>query len=185
MAAHDASPLTPITVLNFDAMGSAAPSVGTVFTMSTVYDCHPETKQRYAHLKQFTITAADTPGSNQADITFSPPIYVTGAKQNVYVGTAATAGTAADIEDDATVQVGAASGVYRQNLMYHKDAFTFVTADLPIMADASKCVRRVKDGLSLRVWQGSDIRNDEMLMRIDILYGYKAIRPEWACRVTN
>ena len=69
--------------------------------------------------------------------------------------------------------------------MYHKEAFAFVTADLPLMDDAHKCVRRTQDGLSMRVWQGSDIRNDELLMRIDILYGYQALRPEWACRVTN
>jgi coat protein Gp5 len=81
--------------------------------------------------------------------------------------------------------VGAASTSYVQNLMYHKEAFQFVTADLPIMDDAAKCVRRVQDGLSLRVWQASDIRNDELLMRIDILYGFAALRPEWACRITS
>jgi len=43
----------------------------------------------------------------------------------------------------------------------------------------------VQDGLSLRVWQASDIRNDELLMRIDILYGFAALRPEWACRITS
>jgi hypothetical protein len=67
--------------------------------------------------------------------------------------------------------------------MYHKEAFQFVTADLPIMGDASLCVRRQQDGLSMRVWQGSDIRNDELLMRIDMLYGMAALRPEWACRL--
>jgi hypothetical protein len=69
--------------------------------------------------------------------------------------------------------------------MYHKDAFTFVTADLPIMDDAIRCVRRVQDGLAIRCWQGSDIRNDELLLRLDILYGYKTLRPEWACRINN
>ena len=61
----------------------------------------------------------------------------------------------------------------------------FVTADLPLMDDAAKCVRRMQDGLSLRVWQASDIRNDELLMRIDILYGMAALRPEWACRLSG
>jgi hypothetical protein len=172
---------TGLTVLNFDAMGTAGPSVGSVFTIAGLYDCHPETKQKYSHLKQLVVTAVGAVAGNQADITFSPTIRVGGAKQNAWTAT----GAVAELEDDATVLVGAASGVYRQNLMYHKDAFTFVTADLPIMAEAEKCVRRMKDGISLRVWQGSDIRNDEMLMRIDLLYGYKTIRPEWACRVTN
>lgn len=181
LAAADADPNTPITVLNFDAMGTAGPSVGTVFTIAGLYDCHPETKQKYAHLKQLTVTAVGTVSSNQADITFSPPIYVAGAKQNAWTAT----GAAAELEDDATVMFGSASGVYRQNLMYHKDFATFVTADLPLMDDAAKCVRRVKDGLSMRVWQGSDIRNDELLMRIDILYGWKVLRPEWSCRISN
>jgi hypothetical protein len=81
--------------------------------------------------------------------------------------------------------VGAASTSYRQNLMYHRDAFTFVTADLPLMDGANKCVRMTQDGISLRVWQDGDIRNDELLMRIDILYGFKTLRPYWSCRITN
>lgn len=181
LATADADYNTPISVLNFDAMGTAGPSVGTVFTIAGLYDCHPETKQKYSHLKQLTVTAVGTVAGNQADITFSPSIYVSGAKQNAWTAT----GAAAELEDDATVMFGSASGVYRQNLMYHKEAFTFVTADLPIMDDAAKCVRRVQDGLSMRVWQGSDIRNDELLLRIDILYGWKALRPEWACRMSN
>jgi hypothetical protein len=51
------------------------------------------------------------------------------------------------------------------------------------MQSSEKCVRRTYDGLSIRVWQDSDIRNDELLTRIDILYGYAAIRPEWACAI--
>jgi len=67
--------------------------------------------------------------------------------------------------------------------MYQKNAFQFITADLPLMDDALKCTRRVQDGLSIRCWMASDIRNDELLMRLDILYGMAALRPEWACRV--
>ena len=67
--------------------------------------------------------------------------------------------------------------------MYHKDAYQFVTGDLPMMDDANKCVIKRMDGLSIRVWQGSDIRNDELLMRLDILDGFAALRPEWGCRI--
>jgi hypothetical protein len=81
--------------------------------------------------------------------------------------------------------VGSASTTYLQNLMYHKEAFQFITADLPLMGGAHNCARRVQDGLSLRVWFDGDIRNDELLCRIDILYGMATLRPEWACRLTN
>jgi len=67
--------------------------------------------------------------------------------------------------------------------MYHKEAYQFITAPLPIVDDAHKCVRVMKDNLSLRAWMGSDIRNNELLMRIDILYGMAALRPSWACRM--
>ena len=81
--------------------------------------------------------------------------------------------------------VGSASTAYKQNLMYHRDAFVFVTADLPMMDDAHKCVVKRMDNLSVRVWMGSDIRADELLVRLDILYGKKTVRPAWATRITN
>lgn len=161
------SGISSLTVDGF----TAAPVAGMVFTVENVYDVHPETKARYSHLKQFVVTSATT-----TTINFDPPMVydTTNARQNC-------SGT--PVNDADITFVGAASTNYIQQLMYHKEAFQFVTADLPIMDDAAKCVRRVQDGLSMRVWQASDIRNDEQLMRIDILYGMAALRPEWACRI--
>lgn len=158
---------------------SVAPATGAVFTVPGVYACHPETKAPYPHLQQFTITAGTTTIQ-----TVSPNIYMTGPRKNVCSATGADL-TPATFNGTGIVPVfvGSASASYPMPLMYHKEAFQFVTADLPLMDDAAKCVRRVQDGLSLRVWQASDIRNDELLMRIDILYGYAALRPEWACRL--
>jgi hypothetical protein len=136
--------------------------------MAGVYDVHPETKVAYPHLKQFVLSS-----TSATAWTFSPAIQTTGAKKNASALPATTA---------AIVFVGAASASYVQPIMYHKEAFQFITADLPLY-DAQKCARRVQDGLSMRVWMDSDIRNDELLMRIDILYGMSALRPEWACRL--
>lgn len=166
--------------ITYDATASVTPNVGDVFTVAGVYACHPETKQAYSNLQQFTITAL--PGSRV--MTVSPAIYVSGAKRNVGDATGAAIATTA-FNNKTLTFVGTASTAYRHNLMFHRDAFAFVTADLPIMADASKCVRMVQDGLSLRVWEGSDITNDARKLRIDILYGFKVLRPEWACRITN
>jgi hypothetical protein len=158
---------------------TSAVNVGQVFTISGVYACHPETKAPYASLQQFTITAIGA-----TTVTVSPAFYLTGPRKNVVSSTGATLATT-DFNSKTLTFVGGASTSYVQNLMYHKEAFQFVTADLPLMDDAAKCVRRTQDGLSLRVWQASDIRNDELLMRIDILYGFAALRPEWACRITS
>lgn len=154
-------------------------NAGDVFTVAGVYACHPETKQSLGYLQQFVATAAST-----GAVTVSPATYLTGAKKNVVSATSGTLATT-DFNSKAMTFVGTASTAYQQNLMYHKEAFTFVTADLPLMDDAHKCVRKTMDGLSMRVWMASDIRNDELLMRIDILYGFKTLRPAWACRITN
>lgn len=150
---------------------TAAPEVGSVFTIADIYQVHPETKASYSHLQQFTVTAATT-----TSITFSPAVYWEGARQNV--------NKILD-NDDVITHVGSASTSYAQSLMYHKDAFTFATAALPIINNAAQCVTKTYDNLSIRVWQDGDIRNDELLTRIDMLYGYKAIRPQWACRITS
>lgn len=151
--------------------------VGQVFTVAGVYDCHPETKAAYPHLKQYTITAIGA-----TTTTISPATILSGAKRNCGSATGAAIATTA-FNAQVITFVGAASTSYVQPLMYHPEAFQFITADLPIMDDAQKCVRKTQDGLSLRVWMGSDIRNDELLLRCDILYGMAALRPEWACRL--
>lgn len=146
--------------------------VGQVLTIAGVKAVHPETKIAYQHDQQFVITVHTSDTSWEV----SPAMILTGAKQNISVLPAL---------NDVVTLLGATTTSFQKNLMYHKDAFTFVTADLPIMDDGIRCVRRVQDGLSIRCWQGSDIRNDELLLRLDILYGFKTLRPEWACRITN
>lgn len=159
-----------ITTLTVDGF-TVAPVAGMVFTVEGTYEVHPETKVAYPFLKQFTVVSATT-----TSITFSPAIIwdTNDPRQNC-------SGSPTD-NDDITF-VGSLSTNYVQQLMYHKDAFQFTTAALPIMDDAQKCVRVSQDNLSLRVWMASDIRNDELLMRVDILYGLSALRPEWACRL--
>jgi hypothetical protein len=161
-----------------------AVNVGQVFTIAGIYACHPETKAAYSSLQQFTITAIGA-----STVTVSPAIYLglsasTAAKRNVCSSTGAALALT-DFNSKTLTFIGAASTSYLQNLMYHKEAYQFITADLPLMDDAHKCVRRTQDGLSLRVWMGSDIRNDELLLRCDILYGMAALRPQWGTRITN
>ena len=79
--------------------------------------------------------------------------------------------------------IGAASTQYAQNLVYHKDAITFATADLLLPQGVDMASRAVHNGISLRVVRQYDINNDRMPCRIDVLYGYSTIRPQMACRL--
>jgi hypothetical protein len=149
-------------------------NAGMVFTIAGVFDVHPETKQPYASLKQFVVVSS----SGATNIVCSPGLRfaTTDPRQNCYIA-------AGSISSGAITFVGALSTTYVQSLMYHPDAYQFVTGDLPMMDDAQKCVVKKQDNLSIRIWMGSDIRNDELLMRMDMLYGFAALRPEWGCRI--
>lgn len=165
--------------LDFHTLTAAQVTIGSVFTISGVYAANPETKASYGNLQQFTLVSG---GATSGASVVSPTIYLTGANKNVCSSTGADL-AATDFNAKTMTFVGLASTSYLQPLMYHKEAFQFVTADLPIMDDAMKCTRRTQDGISIRVWQASDIVNDRMLMRLDVLYGFAALRPEWACRM--
>ena len=165
------------TVVSTGADGTM--KIGDVFTIEGVYAVNPETKVRYAHLQQFVITAAHT---NDATDTWavSPTPITSGAKQNVEV---VSAGASKAIVNSAAGGSGTASAADVVNLAYHKDAFTFVTADLELPRDAHFAAREVFDGISMRIWRASDIVNDKFPCRIDVLFGYKTTHPEWAVRM--
>lgn len=143
-------------------------TAGSVFTFADVYDVHPETKVAYSSLKQFVTTAAGT-----TSLAFTPALQSTGANKNC---------SALPANSAAITFVGAASTAYPNHLTYHKEAFAFATADLDMPSGVDFAAREVYDGLSIRVVRQYDINNDNFPCRIDILHGYAAIRPEWACR---
>ena len=169
------------STVSADTASPVTLTVGSVFTIDGVYACHPETKASLGYLQQFTNTAGTGSGG---DMTVSPTIYLTGAKQNVCSAASAQLATT-DFNSKTITVVGSANTAYKHNLMYHRDAFVFVMADMPVMDDAHKCVVRRDEGFSLRVWMASDIRNDELLCRLDVLWGFKSVRPAWSTRVTN
>lgn len=151
---------------------------GDVFTIGDVYAVNRETKARYSHLQQFVVTADHT---NDATDTYvvSPTPVTSGAKQNVEL---VSAGAGKAIVNVAAGGSGAASLVFTQNLAYHRDAFTFVNADLHI-EEGQRMSRANIEGISMRMWRSGDIINDKFPVRFDVLFGYKTIRPEWAVRV--
>lgn len=69
-----------------------------------------------------------------------------------------------------------------QNIVFHKNAFAFVTRPL----DTPKGVEAYTtsyNGISLRVVRGYDMTYKKDMLSMDVLYGYKAIYPELACVV--
>ncbi|MDO9527914.1 MAG: P22 phage major capsid protein family protein [Syntrophales bacterium] len=165
------------TVTTTGAAGTVA--VGDIFTIAGVYAVNPETKAVYEHLQQFVITAAHT--NDASDVwAVSPTPISSGAKQNISV---VSAGASKAVVFVAAGGSGEASTGYATNLGFQKGAFTMVTADLEMPKGVDFAAREVYDGISLRIVRNYDIVNDKFPCRIDVLFGYKAIRPEWAVRL--
>ena len=156
--------------------GSATVTVGDVFTVAGVYAVNPQTRESTGSLQQFTVTAANTAsGGAWTNIAVSPAMYTP--------ANALATINAFPADNAAVTFVGAASTQYAQNLVYHKDAITFATADLLLPQGVDMASRQVHNGISLRVVRQYDINNDRLPCRIDVLYGYSAVRPQMAARI--
>jgi hypothetical protein len=152
---------------------------GDIFTVADVYAVNSETKQKYSHLQQWTVTTANTSDAGGAAVlAVSPTPWASGVKQNISI---ASTGAKAVVYVAAGGS-GLQDAVYPQNLAYHRDAFTFVTADLYKDPGARMSSANI-EGIAMRLWRGNDIVNDKFPSRIDVLFGFKTIRPAWAVRV--
>lgn len=165
--------------INIDT-GAGSFIVGDVIMIESLYAVHPETKVSTGKLMQFVVTATATPGAGGGSLSIYPNIVTSGARQNC---TGLADGKKIyKLESDETTAIGASADYY-VGLAFHKDAFAFATADLVMPKGVDFAAREVMDGVSIRIVRQYDINNDNLPCRLDILYGYKAIRPELACRL--
>lgn len=154
---------------------------GDTFTIAGVFAVNPVPgegatgKLNMPYLQQFTVLAdvTSTAGTVGA-LTISPPIITSGPFQTV---------TAAPADNAAIVVRGTGGVTYPQNLGFHRNAFALVTVPLDMPDGAAFKARETHNGLSVRVVKDYDIDNDVDVIRLDILYGWKAIYPDLAVRL--
>jgi hypothetical protein len=148
--------------------------VGDVITIADVFRVHPESKASTAELQQFVVTANS--GTSATSLALSPTPITSGPRQNV---TLVSAGAS-----KAIVKVGAgANETMNSSMVFHPDAFTFATADLVMPGGVDFAAREVMDGISMRVVRQYNISTDQFPCRLDVLYGYRTIRPQLAARI--
>ena len=149
---------------------------GDVFTIANVYAVNPQTRESTGSLQQFVVTEdVAASGGAYAAVKISPAIY-TSSNALATVDSFPQSGAAVTF-------LGGASTQYPQNLVYHRDAIAFATADLLLPQGVDMASRQVHNGISMRVVRQYDINNDRMPCRIDVLYGYNVIRPQMAVRL--
>ena len=148
-------------------------AAGDVFTIADCFAANPQTRESTGSLFQFVALSSST-ATTTATVTVAP-MYSAGNALCTMVSLPATS--------KAVVFVGAASTSYPQNMVYHRDAIAFATADLLLPQGVDMASRAVHNGISLRVVRQYDINNDRMPCRVDVLYGYNTIRPQMGCRI--
>ncbi len=160
---------------------SAVLKAGDIITIAGVYAVNPVPgegstgKTVMSYLQQFTvINDVTADGTGNATLTISPAIITSGPYQTV---------SAAPGDNAAITVLGTASTDYPQNLAFHKNAFALVTVPLEMPDGASFKARESANGFSVRIVKDYDIDNDVDIIRMDVLYGVKAIYPDLAARL--
>lgn len=150
---------------------------GDVFTIADLYMVNPKTKATTAVQQQFVVNADYTTDATDT-ISVSPPLISSGPYQTVALST----GTLAS---NALVNVGGASTNYRQNLVYHKNAFALACVPMEMPQGAVNASRQSYKGFSVRVIPVYDGINDVSKWRLDMLYGRACIDPRLATRLSG
>ena len=172
---------TPLITNGWTASAALRLNQGDTFTLAGVLSVNPETKASTGVLQSFVVTAnvlSDAAGNLTAVI--SPAIIAGGAYQNV---TARPAAGAAIV-----ITSGVANTTYTNNILWHRDAFTFVSPKQEVpggMDMAYQASLADEGGVSLRFVRGYSATTNQFISRFDILWGGAVVLPNFGARRTN
>lgn len=157
--------------------GGATITKGSTFTIAGVFAVHPITKVKQEFLHQFVVAEdATANGSGAVTLPIGQAIFDgTSVHQNIDVLPA---------DNAAVTFVGDADTTYRQGLAFCPSAARVAFAPL-VKPDGVDMVGQesTDDGYSIRVIRDYDVTEDKLVMRLDILYGFTVVRPEWQVKL--
>lgn len=151
---------------------------GDIITFAGVNQVNRLTKNSVGQLRQFVVTA------DVAASATSIPIYPalipanSGPVQYQTVDASPANGAAITV-------VSQASEIYRKNFVLRPEAVTLATADLIMPKGVHDAARESYDGISMRMVSQYNVSTDQFVTRLDVLYGWQWVRPEWACVVAD
>lgn len=175
----DGAGQTGNSILTKGWTASANPRVnaGDDFTLTGVHGTNPQSRQSTGQLGRFVVLqAASSTGGGAATLIIYPPIIPSGQYQTV---------DTAPADGAALTFAGAANTQSPQNLAFHRDAFTLVTADLPMPrgVDMSGRLSDKQLGISILFVRAYDVMSGQLITRMDVLYGVAPLRQELASRI--
>ena len=152
---------------------------GDIITFAGVYGVNRITKQSTGQLRQFVVTANVASGATSIPV--YPSLVPAVAGQTVQYQT-----VTASPADSATILLTTpAATTYRKNIVYAPQAVTMATADLELPRGVHEAAREAFDGVSMRMVTAYNVSTDQFITRLDVLFGFLFVRPEWACVVAD
>lgn len=154
---------------------------GDIVTFAGVNSVNDISKVDNGVLAEFVVTA-DTASVGGGAVTL--PIFPA-LNNGSTASTAAFQNVSALPADNAAVtfKTGGTSASTFQDLAFHRNALALVTVPLELPDSATFKARANWRGYSIRVIKDYDIDSDNEIIRLDILYGVKAIYPDLGVRI--
>lgn len=163
-------------------------NAGDIITIAGVYAVNRLTKLSTGVLRQFTVTQNVPSGSTSIPIApaLTPYTVVGGlntATQYQTVVNSPASGAAIAL-------VCNPNETHRTNLVFAPEAFTLATVDmeLPGGPGGNGVIDQAREnyqGISMRMVKYYTGNTDQVVWRLDILFGYALIRPEWCVRLLD
>lgn len=169
---------TGVMRLSTDGWDTGTLKHGDVFTIANVKAVNPVSKATQSYDQQFVIKE-DTQllgTTNNDNLLISPPIITSGAYQTV---------SAAPADTNPILRFNEGSSAHRQNLVFHKNAFSLTMVPMEMPNDGRSSARKTYKGVSLRVVPGYDFINNINRWRLDVLYGVKTLDARLATRLSG
>jgi hypothetical protein len=175
--------------INIDGQGaSIIPNYyleGDIISFSGVFSINPLNFQSTGRLKRFVVTADTTaPATTTFGVPIAPDLIPSG---NLATCSASPADNAPCTHFSSTAVNTYAGLSTPQGLVFNKDAFCLVMADLilPRGLWVAERISNAKLGISIRMLKDHDIINDISPARLDTAHGWRTIRRELACRICS
>jgi hypothetical protein len=175
------------TAITVNALGPLA--AGDIITFDGVNQVNRLNKQSVGVLRQFVVVNPVPAGG--LSITVYPALI-----PNAYTAAQIAAGAVytpvqyqtVDFSpiNAANIHVVTLSGsIYRKNLAFAPEAITMATADLEMPRGVDEVARETFDSISMRMLTDYVVTTDQLITRLDVIYGFKFVRPEWVVAVAD
>jgi hypothetical protein len=155
---------------------------GDIITIAGVNSVNRVTKVSTGTPKQFVVLQAAPAGSTSIQIF---PALVPYTITNGVAGQTQYQTVDNSPANGALIQlVNNPNELFRKNMLFVPEAFTLATADLPVWGNGViDCARESYDGISMRMVQYYTGNSDQVVTRLDVLWGSAVLRPEWVVAI--